>query len=66
MHTFDYSDLPIEELDSLNYSGPQPTRQGVIFMINRVRWIKSDRSKSEPKYTDPLMDFGRSPEGKSR
>ena len=59
MDAYDYPGLPLEELDSLNYSGPQPTRQGVIYMINKFRWLKSDRSKPEPKYNDPLTDFGK-------
>ncbi len=57
MDPYDYTGLPTEELDNFGVLGDKPTRQTVIHMINKARWLKSDRSKPEPEYNDPLTDF---------
>jgi len=57
MDPYDYTGLPLEELDGISRIGNKPPRQAVIHMINKIRWLKSDRKKKEPEYNDPLTDF---------
>ncbi len=57
MDEYDYTGLPLEELDNIEFLGDKPTRQTVVHTINKLRWLKSDRKKKEPEYNEPLTDF---------